>query len=295
VPRIWSKIKAALEHKLGGPRILKFLLGLPVLGNGLKKALRNKLGFGEVRYALCAAAAVNIDVLNFFNRLGLKLNEAYGMSETCGLSHMTKQEDHCTGSVGRVIDGCECRLSANGEVLLRNPAMMDGYYKQPELTNRAIDRDGWLHTGDLGRIDEAGFLTITGRVKDIFKTSKGKYIAPSPIEQTFQSALGIEHVLLMGDGFSQPFLVVSVADTAFAEDTQGLIRLCEEQLNAINPTLEPHERVSHVFITADVWGIDNGMLTPTLKMKRAAIEGAYQKPAGELMEQSTAPVIVIND
>ena len=190
VPRIWTKIKSTIEQKLGGPRVLGALLKTPLLGGWLKKALVKKLGFQEVRYALCAAAAVNKDVLEWFGQLGLKLNEAYGMSETCGLSHMTKQEDSCTGSVGRVIEGCECTLSATGEVLLRNPAMMDGYYKQPELTAKTIDADGWLHTGDLGVIDADGFLSITGRVKDIFKSSKGKYIAPLPIEQVCAVGVG---------------------------------------------------------------------------------------------------------
>jgi long-chain acyl-CoA synthetase len=276
VPRIWTKIKMAIEGKLGGAKVLSTLLNLPILGSWLKKALIKKLGFQNVRYALCAAAAINKDVLQWFGNLGLKLNEAYGMSETCGLSHMTKQSDTKTGSVGRVIAGCECRLSDVGEVLLRNPAMMDGYYNQPELTAETIDAEGWLHTGDLGAVDDEGFLYITGRVKDIFKTSKGKYIAPSPIEQKFQSAFGIEHVILMGNGFPQPFLVVSTFDTDFVDEPKDLLVLCEKALTAINQSLEPHEKLSHIFISAEVWGIENGMLTPTLKMKRTAIEKQYE-------------------
>ncbi|MFC3193984.1 AMP-binding protein [Marinicella sediminis] len=293
VPRIWTKIKSAIESKLGGPRVLGWLLQTPLLGNWLKKALVRKLGFQDVRYALCAAAAVNKDVLQWFADLGLKLNEAYGMSETCGLSHMTKQTDTCIGSVGRVIDGCECRLSDTGEVLLRNPAMMDGYYKQAELTARTIDEDGWLHTGDLGMIDEQGFLYITGRVKDIFKSSKGKYIAPLPIEQAFQSALGIEQLILMGEGFTQPFLVVSAFESAYQDDLQELAALCARVVATINPTLEAHERVSHAFITRDAWTTENGMLTPTLKMKRNVIEEAYHKKARSSMQSSAEQVIIL--
>ncbi len=293
VPRIWTKIKMAIEGKLGGAKILSFLLSIPLLGKGLKKALLKKLGFQNVRYALCAAAAINKDVLQWFGSLGLKLNEAYGMSETCGLSHMTKQSDTKTGSVGRIIDGCESRLSAAGEVLLRNPAMMEGYYKQAELTAQTVDSKGWLHTGDLGTVDEDGYLYITGRVKDIFKTSKGKYVAPLPIEQRFQSALGMEHLILMGDGFAQPFMVVSTFESSHAGDPKNLIESCQQQLSIINPTLEVQERLSHIFISHEGWSPENGMLTPTLKMKRPAIENHYQELADALMKKSKERVVLI--
>jgi long-chain acyl-CoA synthetase len=293
VPRIWTKIKVAIESKLGGPKVLGALLKVPLLGGALKRALVKKLGFQNVRYALCAAAAVNTDVLRWFGTLGLKLNEAYGMSETCGLSHMVKQSQDCTGSVGQVIDGCECRLTESGEVLLRNPAVMDGYYKQPELTAATIDADGWVHTGDLGVIDGDGFLSITGRVKDIFKTSKGKYIAPSPIEHIWQSTLGIEQLILMGQGCAQPFLVVCVHDTEYAADDAALHTSCSESLAKINPNLEAHERISHVFISDHPWGPDNGLLTPTLKMKRDAIERLYQAAAEQQMQASNDCVQII--
>ena len=294
VPRIWSKIKMAIEGKLGGASVLNTLLKLPILGSWMKKALLKKLGFQKVRYALCAAAAINKDVLQWYGNLGLKLNEAYGMSETCGLSHMTKQSDTKIGSVGRVIEGCECQLSDTGEVLLRNPAMMDGYYKQAELTQQTIDAEGWLHTGDLGEIDDQGFLYITGRVKDIFKTSKGKYIAPSPIEQLFQSVLNIEHLILMGNGLSQPILLVSTFESSYANDPSELIKTCQQALININPTLEAHERVSHVFISHQAWSSENGMLTPTLKIIRGAIEKQYQQQAEKLMKQAENQVILLD-
>jgi len=293
VPRIWTKIKMAIEGKLGGPKVLNIMLNIPLFGSWLRKALLKKLGFQNVRYALCAAAAINKDVLQWFGNLGLKLNEAYGMSETCGLSHMTKQSDTKMGSVGRVIDGCECKLSEAGEVLLRNPAMMDGYYKQADLTAQTIDVDGWLHTGDLGQIDQEGFLYITGRVKDIFKTSKGKYIAPSPIEQRFQSVLGIEHLILMGNGLAQPFLVVSTFESKYADDPQALFNICEQALSEINPTLESQEKVSHVFISEQAWTSENGMLTPTLKMIRGHIEQHYQIKAQQLVTDLNHKIALI--
>ncbi|WP_180236519.1 AMP-binding protein [Marinicella litoralis] len=294
VPRIWTKIKMAIESKLGGAKVLNALLKTPLLGSWLKKALLKKLGFQNVRYALCAAAAINKDVLQWFEQIGLKLNEAYGMSETCGLSHMTKQSDTKTGSVGRIIEGCECRLSDAGEVLLRNPAMMEGYYKQPALTAATIDENGLLHTGDLGQIDAAGYLYITGRIKDIFKTSKGKYIAPLPIEKRFQSVLGLEHLILMGNGFTQPFLVISTFESSHADAPSELLIRCEQALNEINPTLEAQERVSHVFISHQAWSPENGLLTPTLKMIRGAIEKAYQSTAEQQMKTTSKQVILFD-
>ncbi len=294
VPRIWVKIKAAIETKLGGARTLKILFSIPWLGQCFKQALLRKLGFQNIRYALCAAAPVNKEVLHWFSDLGLKLNEAYGMSETCGLSHMTQQSDAKMGSVGRVIDGCDCRLTAAGEVLLRNPAMMDGYYKQQELTAETIDTDGWLHTGDLGEIDDEGFLYITGRNKDIFKTAKGKYISPSPIEQQFHTALGVPHLILMGNGFPQPFMVISTHESALVNEPQKLMQICQEQLSKLNLKLEAHERLSHIFISHQNWGVDNGMLTPTLKMKRDAIEKFYLSQAEQLMSSSSESVLLIH-
>ncbi len=294
VPRIWVKIKAAIENKLGGTRVLKIIFSIPWLGRRFKQALLNKLGFQNIRYALCAAAPVNKEVLQWFSDLGLKLNEAYGMSETCGLSHMTHPSDTKMGSVGRVIDGCDCRLSAIGEVLLRNPAMMDGYYKQHDMTAETIDADGWLHTGDLGEIDDEGFLYITGRNKDIFKTSKGKYISPSPIEQQFHAALGVPHLILMGNGFPQPFMVISTHESAFKEEPQKLMQICQEQLSKLNLKLEAHEQLSHIFISHQSWDVENGLSTPTLKMKRGAIEKFYQSHAEQLMSSSSEQVMLIH-
>ncbi len=291
VPRIWTKIKVAIEDKFGGAQKFNRLLKLPLVGRLLKHLILKKLGFAEVRFALCAAAAVNRDVLLWYRQLGLKLNEAYGMSETCGLSHMVKQQQDCVGSVGQVIPGCECQIAADGEILLRNPAMMMGYYKQPELTAATIDEKGWLHTGDLGSIDSDGFLYITGRVKDIFKTSKGKYIAPTPIEKAFQSELDVEHLLLMGDGFTQPFLVVSTHDTPVDAQCTVFQSRCQHALAKVNAQLEGHERLSHLFICNKPWSIENGYLTPTMKMKRSHIEHTYHPIAAQYMARTDAQVV----
>lgn len=292
VPRIWTKIKQAVEQKLGGPAVMKTLLNIPLLNRYLSKLLLKQLGFSEVRFALCAAAAVDIDVLLWYKRLGLKLNEAYGLSETCGLSHMVKQQQNCFGRVGQIIPGCECKLNEQGEILLRNPALMTGYYKQPDLTASTIDTDGWLHTGDLGHIDSDGFLAIVGRSKDIFKTTKGQYITPAPIELLCQKRLQIDHTILMGAGFSQPFLLLSLAETKYSNNPMAFKKNCQQQLVEINQQLEPHQRLSHIYICNDPWTPETGFLTPTLKIKRGPIEQHYlprlQKHRGD------EPVVIIH-
>lgn len=275
VPRIWTKIKQTVEYKLGGSRLFNTLLSIPILNRLLAKMLLKQLGFSEVRYALCAAAAVDTDVLIWYKKLGLKVNEAYGLSETCGLSHMVKQEQDCLGRVGQVIPGCECILSADGEILLRNPALMSGYYKQPELTAEVIDDAGWFHTGDLGDIDEAGYLAIIGRNKDIFKTAKGQYIAPAPIELMCQTLLEVDQLILMGSGQRQPFLLMSIAESEKHNNPKNCQEFCEQKLSTINQQLEPHQRLSHIFICDDPWTVASGFLTPTLKIKRAPLEQHY--------------------
>lgn len=275
VPRIWGKIKQAVEQKIGGLTVFNILMATPLINRLLAKLLLKQLGFSEVRFALCAAAAVDTDILLWFNRLGLKLNEAYGLSETCGLSHMVKQEQQCFGRVGQIIPGCECKLSEKGEILLRNPALMVGYYKQPDLTDNTIDGDGWLHTGDLGHIDADGYLALVGRSKDMFKTTKGKYIVPSAIELMCQTILQIDHLIVMGAGYAQPLLLVSLTETKYATNPMAFKRICQHQLVKINQQLEPHQRLSHIFICNEPWTPETGFLTPTLKIKRSQIEHHY--------------------
>lgn len=275
VPRIWIKIKQAVEQKLGGAAVFNTLLSLPLLNRLLAKLLLKQLGFSEVRFALCAAAAVDTSVLRWYQKLGLKLNEAYGLSETCGLSHMVKPQQYCFGRVGRVIPGCECTLSDKGEILLRNPALMSGYYKQPELTAQTIDADGWLHTGDLGEIDEHGFLALVGRNKDLFKTAKGQYIAPAAIELLCQTQLQLDHLILLGAGKTQPFVLISVADSPYRNNPEALQNRCRQKLNDINQQLEPHQKISHIVICSDPWTPESGFMTPTLKLKRTELEHHY--------------------
>lgn len=273
VPRIWQKMKMAVEDKLGGPERAAKILNMPILGVLFKRLIKRRMGFSELKFALCAAASVPKNVLEWYQDLGVKLNEAYGMTESCGLSHMTSNEDTQLGSVGQTLSGCECRISETGEVCIRNPSLMMGYYKNQAMTDETIDKEGWLHTGDLGCIDEQGYLSITGRVKDIFKTAKGKYVAPIPIEKQLIGLLQLDQVVLMGSGLGQPILVVSVAEIDV--DLDKYQAQCLDALTRLQTDLEAHAKPSHLFISQFEWTSENGLLTPTLKIQRQHVEKHY--------------------
>src|SRR5690606_3105129 len=143
-------------------------------------------------------SALSPEVITWFKALGLEILEVYGMTENMAWSHTTREGDQRIGWVGKPNDGVEQRIAENGEILVRSVANMQGYYKDPEKTREDLTEDGWLHTGDVGEIDEQGRLRITGRVKEIFKTEKGKYVAPAPIENRIVSHPGIDQACVMG-------------------------------------------------------------------------------------------------
>ena len=180
------------------------------------------------------------------------------------------------GSVGTAMPGVEIKIADNGEILTRSKAQMDGYYKAPDKTAETIDAEGWLHTGDKGHLDADGHLFITGRVKDIFKTLKGKYVAPAPIEGAFAINSAIDLICVVGAGLSQPVALV-VLDPECPDSWESIRSSLLEDLETVNAGLEPHEKISHLFVCTDEWSPDNGMITPTLKVRRDQVEARYLK------------------
>jgi len=180
VPRLWVKFQQGVHAKMP-PAKLKRLLGIPILGGIVRKKVLTAIGLQACEFAAGGAAPMPPELLRWYNRLGLDLVEVYGMTENCGVSHATLPGKSRPGTVGLPYEGVQSRLDpANGEIQVKSPGLMLGYYKEPELTRDAFTADGWLHTGDKGTLDAEGNLRITGRVKDLFKTSKGKYVAPAP-------------------------------------------------------------------------------------------------------------------
>jgi long-chain acyl-CoA synthetase len=260
---------------------LQTLLRIPLLSGMLRRKILKGLGLDQCRLAAGGAAPMPPDLLRWYRKLGLDLIEVYGMTEMCGASHATLPHGSETGSVGRVLDGFECRIDpANGEIQVRSACLTTGYYRQPELSADIRTPDGWMRTGDKGQISASGMLHITGRVKDLFKTSKGKYIAPAPMEELLGLHPDVEACCVTGAHFAQPFalLLLSAAAMARSQTTAGrtvLQQSLQDHLKAVNGQLEPHEKLDFLAVVADTWTPENGMVTPTLKVKRPRVEEAY--------------------
>ncbi|WP_251359805.1 AMP-binding protein [Kangiella sp. TOML190] len=275
VPRIWLKFQQGIEAKVGKVK-LAILLKIPLIGKLLKKKIIAGLGLDKVKVALSGAAALPAGTLAFFEKLGLNICEAYGLTESMAFGTANIPQARAAGSVGLAIKSGEVKIAeASGEVLLKSPCIMQGYYKEPLKTEKVLTEEGYLKTGDLGTFDEQGFLNITGRVKDIFKTSKGKYVSPIPIEAKLEPELGVDNLCVIGDGLPSPVAVASVYGKTLNDQT-AYVKEAEVLLQKINGCLEKHEKLSHILLVGDEWSPDNGLITPTLKIRRPQLEERYK-------------------
>ncbi len=280
VPRLWVKFQQGVHAKMPAEK-LKKLLALPLIGWLVRRKILKGLGLDQCRIAAGGAAPMPADVLGWYRNLGLDLIEVYGMTENCAISHSTLPGSPRTGTVGLPYDGVEQRIDPEtGEIEMRSEALMKAYYREPEQTAAAITADGWLRTGDKGNIAADGYLSITGRVKDIFKTSKGKYVAPAPIEELLVMHPDIEACVVTGANLTQPLALVmlsqdAVARSAAARGKQALTESLESHLKAVNAQLEPHEKLGCLVVVTTPWTPENGFVTPTLKVKRNRIEEAF--------------------
>ena len=280
VPRLWVKFQQGIGAKMP-PAKLDRLLKIPILRGIVRKKILTALGLQECIFAAGGAAPMPPELLRWYNKLGLDLVEVYGMTENCGVSHATLPGKQRPGTVGMPYDIVQSRLDpATGEIQVKAPCMMLGYYKEPGLTKDALTADGWLKTGDKGALDAEGNLKITGRVKDLFKTSKGKYVAPAPIEDKLVMNSAVEACCVTGANLGQPLalLMLNVESTKKAADAAGKAELeasLTEHLKAINATLDPHEQLDCLVVTSQAWTVDNDLITPTFKVKRNRIEDLF--------------------
>ena len=280
VPRLWVKFQHGVHHKMP-PAKLNRLLGIPIIGTLVRRKVLKALGLDQCRIAAGGAAPMPVSLLNWYRKLGLPINEGYGMTENLAVSHLTVPGSDQTGTVGPPYDGVEARIdSETGEIQMRSPALMQGYYKEPAVTRDAFTADGWLRTGDKGRIDAQGRLHITGRVKDLFKTSKGKYVAPAPIEDKLVMHEAVEACVVTGANLGQPLGIVMLNAEAVARVNDPAARSeleasLAQHLQDINATLDPHEQLDCVVVMTTAWTVDNDIITPTFKVKRNRIEELY--------------------
>ncbi|MBZ2169995.1 AMP-binding protein [Marinobacter sp. F4216] len=281
VPRLWVKFQHGVLQKVPKQK-LERLMRMPVVSRLIKKKILKGLGLNKVKLAGSGSAPLSNDVLDWYRALGLELLEGYGMSENFAYSHMNRPGRSRTGYVGEALPGVDVKISEDGEVLVKSPATMMGYYKDEEKTRETFTDDGYLKTGDKGELDELGRLKLTGRIKEIFKTSKGKYIAPAPIENRLMSHDAIEMVCVSGANQTQPHALVVLgeevrpraADESFRKDLEASFK---NLIQEVNKSVDPHEQLAFITVVSDEWSVENSFLTPTMKLKRNVVEDAYQE------------------
>ena len=214
-------------------------------------------------------------LIKWFRVLGIHIQEAYGMTENLGAVSLMPRHDMRDGTVGKLYPGMTVKIDPQtGEILTRSGWLMRGYYKEKALTDSVL-QDGWLATGDVGTLDADGYLSITGRIKEIYKTAKGEYVAPAQIEFGFADNTYIEQVCVAGQQLPQPLALIVLSEMGRHADRIAVERSLEDTLAALNPRLHPYERVRKLVIVRDAWTVENNLMTPTMKMKRTVIEARY--------------------
>ncbi|AEI48347.1 AMP-binding protein [Runella slithyformis] len=277
VPRIWTKFQLGILAKMP-QRKLDLLLKIPFISGMVRKKIREGLGLNEAELILTGAAPMPASLIVWFRRLGIKIQEAYGMTENLGAVCMTPRNKPKDGTVGKIYPGVEVKiLPDTGEILTRSDWTMKGYYKEPKMTAETIDEEGWIHTGDVGELDSEGYLKITGRVKEMYKTSKGEYVAPAQIEFGFADNKLIDQICVVGQRLPQPIALVVLSEMARRVEREAVAQSLEATLTDLNPKLKSYERVRKIVVMRDAWTVDNNMLTPTLKTRRNVIEKNYDQ------------------
>ncbi|MEQ9422922.1 MAG: AMP-binding protein [Cyclobacteriaceae bacterium] len=275
VPRIWAKFMSGVQSKFSDAK-LNFLLAVPLVNNIIKKKIKEALGLTEARVCLTGAAPMAPSMMNWYDKLGICIFEVYGMTENSAYSHANYPGKRKIGTVGPSLVDVETIISEEGEICIKSPTNMVEYYKEPDKTAEAL-KDGFLHTGDKGEIGQDGFVKITGRVKDIFKTSKGKYVAPNPIEMQLIKNEHIEQVCVVGSGIAQPLALVELTEKAIKSEKSIVEQSLLETLKGLNPKLDHHEKLQKVVVVKGNWTPENGIMTPTMKIKRNEVDNRYKE------------------
>ena len=280
------------RYKIEG-RSWFYNLELKIADKLVYSKIREKLGAENFDIIVSGAASITKKISGFFSAIKMPVFEGYGLTETSPVITVSNRDKYGreVGAVGQPLPGVEVKIADNGEIICRGHNVMMGYYKQPELTAEVIDKDGWFHTGDLGKFNEHGLLQITGRMKNLFKTSLGKYVNPDVVEGKFVNSGFIEQIVVLGE--NQKFAAALIRpDFAFLKDwckahdipftTNEEMILNEEvkkrydrEVKKLNEGLGEVEKVKKYVLIADEWTIANGILTPTLKVKRKVVMERY--------------------
>lgn len=276
VPRLWLKFQHGVFAKMP-PKKLERLLKIPILSGIVKRKILKNLGLDQALLAGSGSAPIPAELLAWYRKLGLNLIEGYAMSEDFAYSHNSTVEVSEPGCVGLPLPGVQVRISDEGEILIKSPGQLVGYYKRPDLDAEVFTADGFFKTGDRGERRADGLLKITGRVKELFKTSKGKYVAPAPIENKLNAHPMIEMSMVSGVGQPSAYAMVVLAedlrpkqnDAAFKKEVESELT---QLLKEVNTSLADYEKLQMIVVNKAPWSIENGLLTPTMKIRRGRIE-----------------------
>ena len=274
VPRIWVKFYHGVMSQMSQKKMDR-LLRIPIVSGMVRKKIRTALGLRDAEIVATGAAITPEFLKKWYRNLGLHLVEAYGMTEVCGSISNGTDLSTPADSVGRAIPAGEIRIHPEtGEILMKTPYMMLGYYKEPEKTAEVLI-DGWMHSGDRGTIDENGYVRVIGRVKDAFKTAKGSYITPNPMEEVLSNNEYIEQCCVAGLGIPQPICLVNLTEQGMKVERDRVNDSLTKDLASLNKTLSAYERISTIIINRETWSESNDLLTPTMKVKRSKLDDHY--------------------
>ena len=320
VPRVWEKFEAALRGKMAEATGLKARLAKWALETELAafreematgstvstfsrnlankvviSKIKNALGLDALQVALSGAAPISTSTLEFFASIGVPIHEGYGMTETTAFASVQPYRQLRFGTIGRPLPGVEAKIADDGEILLRGENMVKGYFRLPDKTAELYNEEGWMHTGDLGRIDERGYISITGRKKDLIITAGGKNVAPAEMEGYLQAIPGVGQAVVVGD--RQPYLsalivldpealpaleeasgISGLGNVQTAASHAGVMRFIEEQTEKVcNSQVARYQTIKKIQVLPTVFSVEGGELTPTLKVKRNVVNEKYAK------------------
>ena len=271
VPRVWEQLQQGVLAQFGGQAA--FDDALQKDRQAVQQKVITALGLQNAEYLLTAAAPTPAALIDWYQNIGITLMEGYGQSEAMGLIANTG-DARKVGSVGIPLDGVEVRINDDGELCVRADGLATGYYKNPEKTAETFV-EGWVHTGDKATVDDDGFYYLTGRVKDHFKTMQGKFVSPPPMESAFSECEVVEQLCLLGRGYSKTVMVVVLTSLAGTLQRSDVEQQLLTTAASVNEGVEHHAHIGAVIVTTEPWTIENGILTPTMKIKRDEIEAAH--------------------
>ncbi|MEP2024361.1 MAG: AMP-binding protein [Reichenbachiella sp.] len=284
VPRIWTKFQLGVLAKLSQNK-LNLLLKLPIIKTLIRNKIKKGLGLSRAEIVVTAAAPCPKSLHDWYHQIGLSLLELYGMTENHGICTIMPLDNMKIGSVGSVYPDMDLRIDAeSGEILMKSDWLMSGYFKEPELSAQVL-ADGYLHTGDMGQLDANGFLTITGRIKDTFKTAKGKFVVPGPIEWGFALNNDVEQICVLGRNLPQPIALIVLSEIGLNKSPEEVLDGLKETISQVVQNLMDYEKLKKAIIVEEPWSIENGILTPTMKIKRNILEKRYRDKLEAWYEQ----------